>query len=160
MGMRDVGQVGDGLDRDSTIKFDEILAKLDFVTASIHSGFSQPRAQIMKRLTGAMRNPYVRSIGHPTGRLLTRREPYDVDVDELAAVAIETGTFLEINASADRLDLPSQAIRRVAELGASLVICSDAHHPDDFANLKLAVWEARRGWLTAAQVANTRPWPI
>jgi DNA polymerase (family 10) len=139
---------------------DEVLARLDFVTASIHSGFTQPREQIMKRLLGAMRNPFVRSIGHPTGRLLTRREPYDVDLDELAAVAVETGTFLEVNASTDRLDLSAAAIRRVVELGATLVVCSDAHHPDDFANLRLAVGEARRGWLTAKRVANTRPWPI
>jgi DNA polymerase (family 10) len=83
-----------------------------------------------------------------------------VDVDELATVAVETGTFLEVNASPDRLDLPCHVIRRVAQLGAALVICSDAHHPDDFANLRLALWEARRGWLTASQVANTRPWPI
>ena len=137
---------------------DEILAKLDFVTASIHSGFTQPREQIMRRLTGAMRNPYVRSIGHPSGRLLTRRDPYDLDIDELASAAAETGTFLEINASPDRLDLSAHAARRAVSLGATLVICSDAHHPDDFANLKLAVWEGRRGWLEATQVANTRPW--
>jgi DNA polymerase (family 10) len=139
---------------------DEILAKLDFVTASIHSGFGQPRELIMRRLTDAMRNPHVRSIGHPTGRLLTRREPYDVDMDELAAVAVETGTFLEVNASSDRLDLSATSIRRVVEAGATLVVCSDAHHPDDFANLRLAIGEARRGWLSAERVANTRPWPI
>jgi DNA polymerase (family 10) len=137
---------------------DEILQRLDFVTASIHSGFSQPRDQIMGRLAGAMRNPYVRSIGHPTGRLLTRRDPYDVDFDQLAAVAVETGTFLEINASCDRLDLSAPAIRRVVELGATLVVCSDAHHPDDFGNLKFAIWEARRGWLEPGRVANTRSW--
>lgn len=137
---------------------DDILAKLDFVTASIHSGFTQPREQIMQRLRGAMHNPFVRSIGHPTGRLLTRRDAYEVDVDELAAVAVATGTFLEVNGSSDRLDLSAPMIRRAAGLGATLVISSDAHHPDDFANLGGAVWEARRGWLEAAQVANTRPW--
>ena len=137
---------------------DDILAKLDYVTASIHSGFGQPRDQITCRLTGAMRNPYVRSIGHPTGRLLTRRDSYDVDIDELAAVAVETGTFLEINASPDRLDLSAPMSRRAVDLGATLVVCSDAHHPDDFANLKLAIWEGRRGWLEAKRVANTGPW--
>ena len=92
---------------------DETLAQLDFVTASIHSGFSQPQAQIMKRLRNAMENPYVRSIGHPTGRLLGRREPYEVDLEELAGLAAESGTFLEINASYDRLDLsaPPCAVR-------------------------------------------------
>ncbi len=137
---------------------DDILAKLDFVTASIHSGFGQQRDQIMSRLVGAMRNPYVRSIGHPTGRLLTRRDSYDVDIDRLAAVAAETGTFLEINASPHRLDLSAPMVRRALELEVTLVVCSDAHHPADFANLKLAVWEGRRGWLETTRVANTRPW--
>ena len=84
---------------------DDVLARLDFVTASIHSGFGQPQAKIMERLTGAMRNPHVRSIGHPTGRLLGRRDPYEVDLETLARVAAETGTYLEINGSPDRLDL-------------------------------------------------------
>jgi DNA polymerase (family 10) len=137
---------------------DDILARLDFVTASIHSGFNQSRDHIMKRLTDAMRNPFVRSIGHPTGRLLTRRESYEVDIDELAAVSAETGTFLEINGSCDRLDLSAQAIRRAVSLGATLVICSDAHRPGDFANLDYGVWEARRGWLEPVNVANARPW--
>ena len=136
---------------------DETLAQLDFVTASIHSGFTQPQAQIMKRLTNAMENPYVRSIGHPTGRLLGRREPYDVDLEELARLAVETGTFLEINASYDRLDLSAPAVRRAVELGAKIVICTDAHHPTDFGNLKYAVWEGRRGWLEAKDVVNTQP---
>ena len=136
---------------------DETLAQLDFVTASIHSGFSQPQAQIMKRLRNAMENPYVRSIGHPTGRLLGRREPYEVDLEELAGLAAQTGTFLEINASYDRLDLPAPAVRRAVGLGATIVICTDAHHPTDFDNLKFGVWEGRRGWLEAKNVANTRP---
>lgn len=137
---------------------DETLAQLDFVTASIHSGFSQPREKIMERLTTAMRNPYVRSIGHPTGRLIERRDPYEVDVEQLARVAAETGTYLEINGSPDRLDLTAQAARRAVELGATMVICSDAHSPDDFVNLRYGVGEARRGWLRAVDVANTRPW--
>jgi DNA polymerase (family X) len=136
---------------------DESLARLDFVTASIHSGFGQPRARIMKRLASAMENPFVRSIGHPTGRLLGRREPYDVDLEELACMAAETGTYLEINASYDRLDLHAAAVRRAVQLGAKIVICADAHHRGDFDNLKFGVWEGRRGWLEAKDVANTRP---
>ena len=113
----------------------------------------------MQRLVGAMRNPHVRSIGHPTGRLLgRRREPYEVDLEELAAVAAETGTFLEINASPDRLDLPRPGRPPRAELGATLVICSDAHRPGEFDNLQHGVGEARRGWLRATDVANCRPW--
>jgi DNA polymerase (family 10) len=137
---------------------DDTLARLDFVTASIHSGFGQSQAKIMERLTGAMRNPHVRSIGHPTGRLLGRRDPYEVDVEVLARVAAETGTYLEINGSPDRLDLTAQAARRAAALGARLVISSDAHSPSDFDNLRYGVQEARRGWLTASDVANSRPW--
>jgi DNA polymerase (family 10) len=137
---------------------DDILARLDFVTASIHSGFSQSRGQIMERLSSAMRNPHVRSIGHPSGRLLGRRDPYEVDIETLARAAAETGTYLEINGSPDRLDLTAPAARRAAALGATMVICSDAHSPADFENLRFGVGEARRGWLRAADVVNTRPW--
>lgn len=137
---------------------DEILARLDFVIASIHSGFGQNRGQIMERLLGAVRNPHVRAIGHPSGRLLTRREPYDIDLEQLARAAAETGTFLEINASCDRLDLSAEAARRAVELGATLMINSDSHRPGDFDNLLYGVWEARRGWLEPRHVANTREW--
>ena len=137
---------------------DHALAQLDFVTASIHSGFGQSQTQIMARLTGAMRNPHVRSIAHPSGRLLGRRDPYQVDLETLARVAAETGTFLEINGCPDRLDLSAPAARRAAALGATLVICSDSHGTSDFDNLGFAIGEARRGWLSAADAANTRPW--
>ncbi|MBN1629270.1 MAG: PHP domain-containing protein, partial [Thermoleophilia bacterium] len=137
---------------------DEALAGLDFVTASIHSGFGQPRAKIMHRLTAAMRNPHVRSIGHPSGRLLGRREPYDVDLDELTRVAVETGTYLEVNGSPDRLDLTAQAARYAAAAGVTLVVSSDAHSPDDFENLRYGIGETRRGWLRAADIANSHTW--
>ncbi len=137
---------------------DETLARLDFVTASIHSGFSQPPARIMERIVGAMRNPCVRSVAHPSGRLINRREGYEIDIDLLARVAAETGTFLEINGFPDRLDLTAQAARRAAALGARMVVCSDAHSPGDFENLRWGVGEARRGWLTKADLANTGAW--
>ncbi len=137
---------------------DEVLARLDFVTASIHSGFGQSQGQIMGRLAGAMRSPCVSSIAHPSGRLLGRRDPYEVDIEALARLAAETGTFLEINGSPDRLDLTAPAARRAAALGAKMVICSDAHSTSDFDNLDRAVGEARRGWLTQGDVANTHPW--
>lgn len=137
---------------------DQILARLDFVTASIHSGFGQTQTKIMERLTSAMRNPHVRSIGHPSGRLLGRRDPYELDMEMLARLAAETGTFLEINGSPDRLDLSAPAARRAAALGATMVVCSDAHSPDDFENLRFGVGEARRGWLKSGDVANTRSW--
>jgi DNA polymerase (family 10) len=137
---------------------DEVLARLDFVTASIHSGFSQAPALIMDRITRAMRNPFVHSIAHPSGRLIGRREGYEIDIEALARVAAETGTFLEINGSADRLDLAAPAARRAAALGARLVICSDAHSPADYENLRWGIGEARRGWLIADDVANTGDW--
>jgi len=137
---------------------DDVLGRLDFVTASIHSGFSQPPAQIMERIIGAMRNPHVRSVAHPSGRLIGRREPYELDIEALARVAAETGTFLEINGSADRLDLAAPAARRAAALGAQMVICSDAHAPGDFDNLRWGIGEARRGWLTADDIANAGGW--
>ncbi len=105
-----------------------------------------------------MRNPFVRAIAHPTGRLIGRREPYEIDVEVLARVAAETGTFLEINGSADRLDLAAPAARRAAALGARIVICSDAHAPGDFENLRWGIGEARRGWLTSRDVANAGSW--
>jgi DNA polymerase (family 10) len=137
---------------------DNILTRLDFVTASIHSGFGQPKEKLMERILGAMHNPYVRSIAHPSGRLIGRRPPYELDIEVLARVASETGTYLEINGCADRLDLTAQAARRAAALGATLVICSDAHRPPEFENLRFGVGEARRGWLQPENVANCRPW--
>ena len=137
---------------------DDILAKLDFVTASIHSGFTQPKEKIMERILGAMRNPYVRSVAHPTGRLIGRREGYEIELDTIARIAAETGTYLEINGSPDRLDLNAQSARRAVALGATVVISSDSHRPWEFDNLRHGVAEARRGWLRAADVANCRPW--
>ena len=137
---------------------DDILARLDFVTASIHSGFRQTREEIMRRLLAALHNPHVDSIAHLSGRLINRRPAYELDMDTVARVAAATGTFLEINGSPDRLDLDAEAARRAVELGATLVICSDAHRPREFANLDAGVAEARRGWVTADDVANTRPW--
>ena len=112
----------------------------------------------MDRLTQAMRNPHVRAIGHPSGRLIGRREPYEVDVEALARLAAETGTYLEINGSPERLDLTAEAARRAVALGAVVVVCSDAHSPGDFENLRFGVQEARRGWLRAGDVANTLSW--
>jgi DNA polymerase (family 10) len=137
---------------------DEVLARLDFVTASIHSGFSQPSTQIMDRILRAMRNPYVRAVAHPSGRLIGRREPYEIDVESLARTAAETGTFIEINGSPDRLDLAAPAARRAAAMGARIVVCSDAHAPGDFENLRWGIGEARRGWLSPKEVANAGVW--
>jgi DNA polymerase (family 10) len=136
---------------------EEVLAQLDFVIASIHSGFRQPSAQIMHRLESALEHPWVDAIGHPTGRLLDRREPYEIDIDRLAFRAAETGTYLEINAAYDRLDLRAGHARRACQLGASLLIDSDAHSPYGYDLLRFGVGEARRGWVEPKHVGNTRP---
>jgi DNA polymerase (family 10) len=107
----------------------------------------------------AMEHPLVDLIGHPTGRLIERREPYALDIDAIAEAAVRTGTFLEINANPDRRDLNELNARRVVEAGAQIVIDSDAHWTRTLANMKYGVATARRAWLTAANVVNTRSWP-
>lgn len=138
---------------------DEVLARLDFVTASIHSGFNQPVDRIMKRLAAAMENPHVDAIGHPTGRLLGRREPYRVDVEELISLAAKTGTILEINASYHRLDLSAAHARLARDRGVPLAVNSDAHAPGGYDLLRFGVGEARRGWVEPGDVINTLPLP-
>ena len=137
---------------------DDVLARLDFVTASIHSGFQEPVGRIMKRLTAACENPHIDAIGHPTGRLLGRRDAYPVDIDRLVALAVETNTILEINASYHRLDLSASHARLARDRGALLMICSDAHSPSGYGALRFGVGEARRGWVEANDVVNT--WPL
>jgi DNA polymerase (family 10) len=137
---------------------DEALAERDWVMASIHSGFDQPRDRITSRLIAAMENPHVDCIGHPTGRKLNRRDAYDVDFEAILAAALETGTFLEINSQPDRLDLIDTHARAAAEAGVGIVVNTDAHRVHELGYLALGVAQARRGWLTAEQVVNTRSW--
>ncbi|MFQ5612524.1 MAG: DNA polymerase/3'-5' exonuclease PolX [Anaerolineae bacterium] len=135
---------------------DEVLAGLDFVVASIHTGLRQDREKLTRRMLNAIRHPQVHLIGHPSGRLLTRREAGDFDMEAILRAAAETGTMLEINAAPERLDLDEVHIRRAVTLGVNLIINCDAHHPDQFNNLRFGVATARRGWATAGQIANTR----
>jgi len=135
---------------------DDSLSRLDFVTVSIHSGFNQEKAQIMERLRAAMENPYVRSIGHPTGRLINRREPYEVDMEEIIAMAARTGTALEINSHFQRLDLNDLHARAAQAAGVKLVINSDAHRPGHLDLLRYGIATARRGWIEPASVLNTK----
>jgi DNA polymerase (family X) len=137
---------------------DDVLAARDWVMASVHAGFDQPRDRLTGRILSAMENPHVDCIGHPTGRKINRRVPYDVDFERLLEGAVATGTFLEINAQPDRLDLTDTHARAAAEAGARIVISTDAHRVGELANLELGVAQARRGWLTKEQVVNTRPW--
>jgi DNA polymerase (family 10) len=111
-----------------------------------------------ERMIRAMEHPYVDAIGHPTGRLIDRREPYALDVEAVAKAAARTGTFLEINGNPDRRDLNEVNVRMAVEAGARIVIDSDGHGTETLANVAYGVATARRAWLTAANVANTRSW--
>src|SRR5213594_911412 len=135
---------------------DEVLAKFDVVSASVHSSFAQPREAMTARIIGAMRHPLVTAISHPTGRLLEKREPYAVDLDAVIATAVETGTWIEVNGGPERLDLPDVWIRKAVERGATLVLNSDAHALEELAWMEQAVSTARRGWAGAEPIVNTR----
>lgn len=135
---------------------DEVLAELDIVTASLHVSLRQPREEITQRLLRAIRNPHVDVIGHPSGRLLPNREGADLDWEAILAAAREENVALEINANPSRLDLDEVHARRAAELGILLSINTDAHSPADLELAEYGVSVARRAWLNAAQVLNTR----
>jgi DNA polymerase (family 10) len=137
---------------------DESLAGRDWVMASIHSGFDGPREKLTERLVAAMQSPHVDCIGHPTGRKINRRPPYELDFERVCEVAVETGTFLEINAQPDRLDLTDTLARAAVEVGVRLVISTDAHRIAELDYLELGVGQARRGWVSPEQVVNTRSW--
>jgi DNA polymerase (family 10) len=110
------------------------------------------------RMIHAMEHPLVDAIGHPTGRKIELREPYALDIEKVVEAAVRTGTFLEINANPDRRDLNEQNARLAAEAGAMLVIDSDSHGIETLENIRYGVATARRAWVTADQVANTRTW--
>jgi DNA polymerase (family X) len=136
---------------------DDCLAELDYVVASIHSGFGQDEQAMTDRLLRAMECPWIDAIGHPTGRILLRREPHNARLDEVFDAAARLGVALEINCHPDRLDLSDVAARLARERGARLVIGSDAHSIQAFATLDWGVAVARRGWATPADVLNTQP---
>jgi DNA polymerase (family X) len=134
---------------------DELLEEMDLVIASIHSGFSQPREVIMKRLKTALMNHHVDIIAHPTGRLIGRRNGYDVDIDMLIELAKETNTALELNANPNRLDLSAQHVKKAQEAGVLIVINTDAHHIDMLQDMEIGVSTARKGWIRKETVINT-----
>jgi DNA polymerase (family 10) len=134
---------------------DSVLAHLDLVVASVHTGLRQSQEQFTSRTLAALRNPHVDILAHPTGRLIGRREGADLDMEAVLQTAAETGTAIEINSNPWRLDLNGDHVRRAIELGVKLVISSDAHTERGFADLRFGVATARRGWATAADVLNT-----
>ncbi len=137
---------------------DDLLAELDWVIASVHTSFRMGEQKMTERMIAAIEHPRVDAIGHPTGRLIERREPYAVDVGALIEAAARTGTMLEINANPDRRDLNEAHARAAAEAGATILIDSDAHWVERLGAMRWGVATARRAWLTAADVANTRSW--
>lgn len=138
---------------------DEVLAELDVVVASIHSGLRQERETITERCLKAIRNPHVDILGHATGRLIGSRAPSEIDMERVLQSCLETGTVPEINAHPSRLDINDIYARRAVEIGCKIAINSDAHATDGMAIMPYGIATARRAWLTADDVINTRPLP-
>ncbi len=144
---------------DGSVDWDAgFLAGFDICVASVHSHFEQPRAEMTRRFVAACENPHVNVIGHPTTRRIGRRPPVEVDFGELFRACARTGTALEINASPQRLDLPSDHIRAARDAGVVFALDSDAHSVSDLGNMPYGVGTAQRGWLTPDDVINT--WPL
>jgi DNA polymerase (family 10) len=137
---------------------DDLLARLDWVIASVHTSFGMSEQAMTERIIAAVEHPLVRAIGHPTGRKIEARAPYAVDLEAVFAAAARTDTMLEINGNPDRRDLPDVHARAAARAGVMIIVDSDAHRTGTLENMRWGVATARRAWLTAEQVANTRPW--
>lgn len=137
---------------------DDVLAEADWVVASVHYGQNQPRDQITKRILDALAHPHVSAIAHPTGRLLQRREPYEVDLSAVIRAAREHGKFLELNANPLRLDLDDVSCAAAKAAGVPIVISSDAHSTEGLDVLSYGVLQARRAGLTRDDVANSGSW--
>jgi DNA polymerase (family 10) len=135
---------------------DEVLAEADWVVASIHYGQDQARERITRRLLGAIRNPHVHAIGHPTGRLIGKRKGQDVDLDAVLKAASEYGCLMELNSQPDRLDLDDVALMAAKERKVTIVVSTDAHSVEELGFLEYGIYQARRAGLEAKDVANTR----
>ena len=134
---------------------DEVLAEMDVVIASVHTLFNQPREEMTERVLRAIENPYVRILGHPTGRLLLRREPFAIDLPRVLRRAAELGVAVEHNAAPERLDLNGRDLRLAKELGCKIVINTDAHDTRHLDKMKYGVRQLRRAWLTPRDLLNT-----
>jgi DNA polymerase (family X) len=136
---------------------DDVLAELDWVQASVHGGQRMPRAEMTKRVEEALRNPSVRCLSHPKGRMINRRPENALDLERIFELALETGVALEVNGLPNRLDLSGGHVRDAIAAGARIVCSTDAHSVQGLGNMTLSVVTARRGWATAADVLNTQP---
>ena len=144
--------------RDGTLDYeDDVLAELDFVVASVHTSFGVGEEAMTERIVRAINNPYVRTIGHPTGRILNRREPYEVDVSRLIREAAATNTALELNAYVDRLDLSVPYVREAVGAGVRITIDTDAHDERALSYMRYGVSQARRAWVEKGSVINCLP---
>ncbi len=144
---------------DGTLDYpDDLVGALDWVVASVHTSFSIPEKEMTARVIEAIENPQVNCIGHLTGRLIGRREPYGIDVEAVAEAAARTGTTIEINANPNRRDLSDRHARLAVDAGVKIVVNTDAHGVDTLDNMAYGVATARRAWLTRDDVANTRGW--
>ena len=139
---------------------DDVLAELDWVQASVHGGQRMPRREMTKRVEEALRNPYVRCLSHPKGRIINRRPENALDLERVYEIALEEGVALEVNGLPDRLDLRGEHVRDALKAGVEIVCSTDTHSVRGLENMLLSVMTARRGWATAAQVVNTRPLPL
>jgi DNA polymerase (family X) len=135
---------------------DDVLAQLDVVIGSVHSLFNQPREQMTERVIKAIENPYVHILGHPTGRLLLRREGFEMDLAQILKRAAELGVAMEHNAYPDRLDLCDRDLRHAKELGVKIVVNTDSHHVSHLEKMRFGILQLRRAWLTREDVLNTR----
>lgn len=143
---------------DETMDFDDdILKELDVVIASVHTGFKQDRDKLTRRIIAACENQHVDIIAHPTGRMLGKRDPYDIDMDLIFKVAAETHTILEINSSPDRLDLNDMMAKKAKEQGVKISINTDAHEKEGLKDMRYGIWNARRAWLEKDDVVNAMP---
>ena len=136
---------------------DEALKKLDYAIAGIHSNFKMEKARMTDRIIKAMRNPYIKIISHPTGRILKRRDEYQIDFEKILRAAKEFKVILEINSFPERLDLNDQNIRRAKEAGVKMVINTDSHHKDQLRFMEFGIAQARRGWAKCEDIINTYP---
>jgi len=156
-GMRILQGVEVNITDDGSLDMDDkVLKELDIVVASIHSGFKNPKEKMTKRMINAMENENVDIIAHPTGRLITKREAYDIDLDSVFEAAKETRTVMEINANPERMDLRDTHVRAAVKAGVKLVISTDAHNTDQLHFIRLGIGTARRGWAAKDDVINTR----
>jgi DNA polymerase (family 10) len=145
--------------KDGTLDYeDDLLAELDFVVAAVHTSFTVGEDAMTERIIRAINNPHVRTIAHPTGRILNRREPYEVDVSRLIKEAAATNTALELNSYVNRLDLAVPYVREALRAGISITIDTDAHDETALAFMKYGVSQARRAWAEKKSVINCLPW--